>query len=121
MGSSSGNYRKRAKVLILGGPKGLIQPMDSAQSAFNLTDAECKALKMYTDIFIAEKFEAHYQVNDYITETKQWDAFKLLRSNNNHGNGKIVKGIQPNFFKAICFLLGVSGENGDPLESYECY
>lgn len=60
-------------------------------------------------------------MNDYISTNSLWDLFPTLRSMNDHGRGKLVKGIQPKYFKIICKILNITGDYGDSLKDYTAY
>jgi hypothetical protein len=40
---------------------------------------------------------------------------------NDHGNGKVVRGILPEYFKVVCEVLAITGDKGDKLLSSTPY
>jgi hypothetical protein len=115
--ASLGKKRGRSS----GGPNGLECSFDQVRQDYDLSDTEIIELKEYTGIFIDNKFEVHYEVNQFISEHKRWGDFPSIRSLNDHGDSKEIRGILPKFFMVVCVLLGVDGENGVPLDKAKKY
>jgi len=86
-----------------------------------LTRAETAEITEYTRIYRENSFSKHFEVNNYITENGLWETFPMIRSLNDHGVNKEIPGIEPKYFRIVCQLLGVSGEDGLPLDSYRKY
>ena len=82
---------------------------------------EIEEIQRYINIYQAESFCAHFEVNKYITSHNLWNQFPTIRSLNDHGELKNIHGIQPKYFEIICHLLKISGENGRPLDAYRAY
>ena len=114
--SNARTLNRKKKSRIVGGPIELKCSFEQVQQDCKLSCAEIAELKEYTEIFIENKFEVHHEVNQFISEHKRWSDFSCIRSLNDHGDNKGVPGILPKFFKAVCILLGVSGDNGTPLD-----
>lgn len=87
----------------------------------NLTSKESEEIIEYIKIYRKNSFSRHFEVNEYITENDLWDNFSTIRSLNNHGDYKEIKGIQPKYFEMICQILNISGEGGLPLDAYKKY
>lgn len=83
--------------------------------------SECDEIKAYIDIYKANSFLEHHEVNSYITANQMWEMFPTLRSMNDHGHGKIVPGIQPKYFRSVCNILNITSDLGSPLESFSVY
>ena len=115
------SYRSLKEGRVTDGPNGLKCSFDQVRQDYDLSDAEIAELKEYTGIFIENKFHLHYEVNQFINEHKRWGDFPCIRSLNDHGDSKGIRGILPKFFKVVCVLLGVDGENGAPLDKAKKY
>jgi len=74
-----------------------------------------KELTEYISIFKDNAFKEHHEVNTYIDMNNMWDKFHNIRSLNDHGYSKNIKGIQPKYFKLICEELKIKGFEGAPL------
>jgi hypothetical protein len=94
---------------------------ESSINGERLTDVELYEISEYIRIFRENSLSRHYEVNQYISENCLWDNFSTIRSLNDHGKFKEIKGIQPKYFEIICAILGISGEDGLPLDSYKKY
>jgi hypothetical protein len=86
-----------------------------------LSPSETSEIDEYIKIFRDFDCTKHHEVNEIITQREIWDNFKTIRSLNNHGEHKEIEGIQPEYFKIICNILKISGEDGLPLDSYKKY
>lgn len=86
-----------------------------------LSEKEEHEIRAYVEIFKKNCFSAHFEVNEFISANALWDEFPVIRSLNDHGDFKSIKGIQPKYFELICQLLGISGEHGRPLDTYRAY
>lgn len=86
-----------------------------------LSKAESEEISQYIKIYHSNNFTEHHQVNNFISENNFWNQFSTIRSLNDHGQHKEIKGIQPKYFNIICQLLKISGGNGLPLDSYKKY
>ena len=86
-----------------------------------LTRAETDEIEEYIKIHRENSFSKHFEINRYISNNDLWGRFPTIRSLNDHGASKEVAGIEPKYFSIICQLLGISGENGSPLEAYRKY
>jgi hypothetical protein len=115
------SYRSLKEGRVTDGPNGLKCSFDQVRQDYDLSDAEIAELKEYTGIFIENKFHLHYEVNQFINDHKRWDDFPCIRSLNDHGDSKGIRGILPKFFKVVCVLLGVDGEKGAPLDKAKKY
>ena len=71
----------------------------------------------YAYIFLANGYTKHWQVNNHITNINQWDKFNEMRSLNDHGYNRLIKGIKPKYFRIICQLLEIEGFEGNPLKN----
>ncbi|MCL7420600.1 MAG: hypothetical protein M8364_06825 [Methylobacter sp.] len=86
-----------------------------------LTPDESDELNDYIRMYRENSFSKHFEVNEYISANNLWDRFPTIRSLNDHGDYKGIKGIQPKYFEIICRLLDISGEEGAPLDAYTKY
>lgn len=86
-----------------------------------LSEQEEREIRAYVDIFKQSGFSEHFEVNKFISANALWDEFPLIRSLNDHGDLKNIKGIQPKYFELICQILKISGNNGRPLDTYRTY
>ena len=86
-----------------------------------LSNSESEEINKYIKIYQSNEFTEHHQVNTFISYHNSWDQFPTIRSLNDHGQNKEIKGIQPRYFNIICQLLKISGGNGLPLDSYKKY
>ncbi|MDB4806901.1 hypothetical protein OAG89_02845 [Pseudomonadales bacterium] len=119
--SSARPSKRKAKARFVGGPSGIKCTFDQVKQDYKLSDSEIVELKEYIGIFIENKFEVHHEVNQFITDHKRWGDFPCMRSLNDHGDSKEIPGILPKFFKVVCVLLGVGGDNGAPLDRAQRY
>ncbi|HGF5009616.1 TPA: hypothetical protein ACX3CR_004844 [Vibrio parahaemolyticus] len=87
----------------------------------SLSQAESAEIQAYIDIFKANGFSKHTQVNDYITTNSLWGLFPVIRSLNDHGEHKGVPGIEPKYFEIVCRILNISGEGGRSLDNFTKY
>lgn len=86
-----------------------------------LSSNETKEINEYIKIYREHGCTKHHEVNDIITKNRLWDNFKTIRSLNDHGEFKKIEGIQPQYFKIVCNILKISGDNGLPLDGYQKY
>ena len=91
------------------------------KSEYGLSDIAWQQVKEYVSIYRDNSFTKHHEVNNYITNNGLWGRFTEMRSMNDHGNDKVVKGITRMYFRLICELLKITGEDGDPLINAEKY
>lgn len=87
----------------------------------DLTNHELAEAIRWVRIYIINKFNKHFEVNEFITKHDLWDEFTHIRSFNDHNMYKNIRGIKPKIYKAVCNEFGVSGNNGLPLTSYKEY
>ncbi|MCR9982838.1 hypothetical protein NB610_12540 [Vibrio alginolyticus] len=87
----------------------------------SLSQAESTEIQEYIDIFKANGFSKHTQVNDYITNNSLWGHFPTIRSLNDHGEYKEIEGIEPKYFEVVCRILNISGEGGRSLDNFKKY
>jgi hypothetical protein len=81
----------------------------------------CVEVGKYVLIFQKMGFKHHWEVNRFISQNNRWDDFVNIRSMNDHGNGKVVRGILPEYFKVVCEVLAITGDKGDKLLSSTPY
>ena len=86
-----------------------------------LTNDEIEQLLNYLWIFKTQDCSAHYEVNQYISNNDLWEDFSELRSLNDHGYRKRIKGITPDFYAIACGAMNMAKGDGQPLEDYERY
>ncbi|WP_354624258.1 hypothetical protein [Psychromonas sp. MME2] len=86
---------------------------------FNLQ--EVRELLKYCLIFKVNKLNAHWNVNDLITDKDCWDEFPIMRSMNTHSNGYTTPGIREKYFAVVCDVLNIDGDGGSKLEKAEHY
>ncbi len=91
------------------------------KSEFGLSDKAWEQVKEYVSIYRDNSFSKHHEVNNYITNNGLWGRFSEMRSMNDHGNDKVVRGITRMYFRLICELLKITGGDGDPLIKAEKY
>jgi len=84
-----------------------------------LSSSEATEINKYIKIYRESGFTKHFEVNKLISVNNRWGEFKTIRSLNNHGKHKEIKGIQPKYFEIICNILSISGERGLPLDAYK--
>lgn len=117
----SGGVDRFSKMVLL------YRHYTSPQSDYNilrgtqLSDKESDEINRYVEIYKNNNFVKHHEINSYISENKLWDIFPTIRSMNDHGEEKIVAGIQPKYFEIVCRILNISGDLGSPLKSYKPY
>lgn len=82
-----------------------------------------EAIQISTYFFVYKHYglRQHWEVNNKISEDGTWDIFSKIRSLNNHGNGKIVKGIQPKYFRVFLSFSKLQNLEGDSLLKFEKY
>lgn len=86
-----------------------------------LSSREKKEIEEYIKIYRDYGCKKHDEVNEIITRENLWGDFKKIRSLNDHGVHKGIKGIQPNYFEIVCNILNISGGSGLPLTRYTIY
>lgn len=86
-----------------------------------LTNDEIEQLLNYLWIFKTQDCSAHYEVNQYISNNDLWEDFSELRSLNDHGYRKRIRGIAPHFYAIACGAMNMAKGDGQPLEDYERY
>lgn len=86
-----------------------------------LSSNETKEINEYIKIFRDHACTKHHEVNEIIAQKGEWDSFKTIRSLNDHGKHKEIKGIQPLYFEIVCNILKISGERGLPLDDFQKY
>lgn len=91
------------------------------KAEYKVSDSAWDQVVKYISIFRDESFTKHHQVNEYITKNELWDKFPEMRSINNHGKSKSVRGITPTYFKLVCKILEITGDDGAPLIKSEKY
>lgn len=87
----------------------------------SLSSNETREINEYIKIFREHGCTKHHEVNEIITKNKLWENFKTIRSLNDHGEFKEIKGIQPQYFEIVCNILKISGDKGLPLDGYQKY
>ena len=117
----SGGSDRFTKMVFLYQHYNNIQSFSNLIRGTQLTVNESCEIKKYIDIYKVNDFTEHHEVNDYISINSLWDLFPTLRSMNDHGCGKLVKGIQPEYFKIICKILNITGDYGASLKNYTAY
>ena len=75
-----------------------------------------KEIEAWIKIYKDNNFNLHYQVNNYISKHNIWDLFPTIRAHNDHGDGKVVNGILPQYYRKICIKLDIGGGQGDKLK-----
>ena len=78
-----------------------------------LSYQEKDQLTHYVFIFLHYEYTKHWEVNNHISKTNQWDKFNALRSLNDHGYQKLIIGITPRFFAIVCRLLEIENFEGN--------
>ena len=86
-----------------------------------LSAGESDEIHKYIDIYQTKDLVQHHEVNTHITANNLWGQFPILRSMNDHGNGKVVPGIQPKYFEIVCKILNIDGDSGASLKGYKPY
>ena len=87
----------------------------------SLSSNETREINEYIKIFREHGCTKQHEVNEIITKNKLWENFKTIRSLNDHGEFKEIKGIQPQYFEIVCNILKISGDKGLPLDGYQKY
>lgn len=82
---------------------------------------EEKEINEYVNIFLKNGFSEHYEVNNYISQNNLWSKFKKIRSLNDHGVYKGIKGIQPKYYAIVCKRLSLTSGGGRPLDDVHIY
>jgi hypothetical protein len=93
----------------------------SLKFEYKLTDKAWQQVREYVSIYRNNSLTKHYEVNNHITNNGLWGNFSEIRSMNEHGSEKVLKGITEMYFKLICELLEITGGNGSPLIKAEKY
>ena len=92
------------------------------KAAFDeLSDEEIVQTAKYIWLYKINECKEHYEVNNIITMRNSWGEFTAIRSMNDHGHRKKIRGITPKFFAIICNVLEITGDDGAPLKDYEKY
>jgi len=81
----------------------------------SLSKKEVRQLAKYLYIFKKKNFLKHWEVNKYITKKKKWEKFKALRSYNDHGYNKEIKGIMPKYFAIVSKIIKNREYKGEKL------
>ncbi|ALM66724.1 hypothetical protein FORC4_1751 [Vibrio parahaemolyticus] len=117
----SGGSDRFTKMVILYQHYSNLASFSNVIRGSQLTKKESDEVKAYIDIYQLNGFVEHHEVNRYITINGIWSLFPTIRSMNDHGNGKIVEGIQPRYFEIVCKILNISGDDGTPLKGFSPY
>lgn len=80
-----------------------------------------RELIIYSALYKSSGCTQHWEVNQIITNDQMQKEFKEIRSINNHGDNKIVKGIKPVYFKTVCAMLKITADSGSPLIDFKSY
>ncbi|ELJ8537505.1 hypothetical protein [Vibrio cholerae] len=94
---------------------------NSILKGMSLSQTESSEIQVYIDIFKANGFSKHTQVNNYITSHNLWGLFPTIRSLNDHGEYKEIEGIEPKYFEVVCRILNISSEGGRSLDNFKKY
>jgi cold shock CspA family protein len=84
-------------------------------SSPGLSENEIIQLTSYLKLFKEHNCSEHWEVNEIISAEKIWGSFEEIRSLNNHGYRRSVKGILPKYFAIVCEVLEVGGDGGAKL------
>ncbi len=95
--------------------------INNVLKGLSLSQTESSEVQEYIDIFKANGFSKHTQVNDHITNNNLWGHFPTIRSLNDHGECKEIEGIEPKYFEVVCRILNISGEGGRSLDNFKKY
>jgi hypothetical protein len=87
----------------------------------SLSDETKDQIAAYINIFKNYNCDQHWQVNNIISENNDWGKFDKIRSMNNHGHRKLIKGIMPKYFAIICKTLEIEADDGERLIDYTPY
>jgi hypothetical protein len=98
-----------------------IQPLIIKHSIRSLSNLELEQISNYIWLYKSNSCSAHWQVNQIISDTNKWHEFDTIRSLNDHGYKKLVKGIEPYYFSLVLKVLEISADYGAPLIGYEKY
>ena len=98
-----------------------IKPEIIKASYYELSDEEIEQTAHYIWLYKSNNCDEHYEVNNIINQKNSWDEFTAIRSLNDHGYRKRIKGITPKFFAIICKVLDITGDDGATLKEYEIY
>ena len=93
----------------------------AALELWELTPKEIVQITRYIAIFKRRNFKEHWQVNEFISRKNAWEEFDALRSNNLHANDFTAKGIYPNYYRIVCEILNISGDDGAHLVNADRY
>ncbi|WP_049870662.1 hypothetical protein [Serratia sp. FS14] len=118
---SSGSDRFSKMVFLYREYSQQRQTFESVIRGKSLSLNENKEINEYIKIYREHGCTKHHEVNEIITKNKLWGNFKTIRSLNDHGKFKGIKGIQPQYFEIICNILKISGDKGLPLDGYQKY
>ena len=81
-----------------------------------------KEIDAYIKIYRENRFSMLSDVNQYISDNKLWRKFPTIRSLNDHGHHKNIRGIQPKYFRIVCEKLGITEHGGgERLTDYKKY
>lgn len=80
-----------------------------------LSQKEVNQISNYIKIYKKNNCTEHWQVNNIISANNDWNSFDAIRSHNDHGHQKLVKGILPKYFAIVCQVLNITGDDGSPL------
>lgn len=97
-------------------------PFTSAKygDKLSLSFAEAYEIMHYIEMFMKNNFGKQEELNNYLSYNNLWDSFRLIRSINEHGPNKKVKGIWPAYYAITSRILKLHG-SGDPLTSSQRY
>ena len=118
---SSGSDRFSKMVFLYREYSSKKEVSDSVIRGKPLSQNETSEINHYIKIFRDYDCTKHHEVNEIISQRGDWDKFKTIRSLNDHGEHKKIKGIQPQYFEIVCNILKISGEGGLSLDSFQKY
>ncbi|MBQ4829817.1 hypothetical protein J8L84_11075 [Alteromonas sp. MMG017] len=117
----SGGSSKFEKQYLLYKQYNTKHQANSVLKGMSLSQIESSEIQEYINIFKANGFSKHTQVNDYITNNSLWGHFPTIRSLNDHGDYKEIEGIEPKYFEVVCCILNISGKGGRNLDNFKKY
>jgi len=75
----------------------------------------------YLWIYKSNNYDQHWEVNNHISRYNLWDDFTEIRSLNDHGYEKNIKGITPKYYFITCRAMSIEKGDGASLISSEVY
>ena len=118
---AEGEDRFTKQILLYRDLAEISETSDSNIKGIAISEVVADEIERYVKIFRSEGCTKHHEVNKIITDNGEWDNFKNIRSLNDHADNTGIPGIQPKYFRIVCEILNITGEDGAPLDNFHTY